>query len=66
MKNHNSRLISLALASTAALLAVGAIGAWLGGAKKLWPALRVLVGGWVAMGITYGFGTLFAHLDHSN
>jgi len=46
--------------STAALAAFGAIGAWLGGAGMVKPAARVLLGGWAAMGITYGAGRLFA------
>ena len=42
------------IASTAALLIFGAVGAWLGGAKRIRAALRVLVGGWLAMGVTFG------------
>ena len=45
IKSHKYRLISLALTSTVALLAFGAIGAWLGGAGKIKPAVRVLLGG---------------------
>lgn len=63
--DHTKRLISLVFASTGALAAFGAIGAWLGGANKLFPAVRVLLGGWAAMGITYGFGRLFALADKS-
>ena len=47
------------IASTAALLMFGAVGAWLGGAKRIRAALRVLIGGWLAMGITFGTGRLF-------
>ncbi len=46
-------------AATAGLLLFGAIGAWLGGASKFKGAMRVLVGGWVAMAITYGIGRVF-------
>ena len=102
------RLLSVLVASTAALIVFGAIGAWLGGAHKvcaaaavhacvpvsllqavcgmqcwawhvgaclcelpghltewLLPCLqlrassRVLVGGWLAMAITFGVGRLF-------
>ncbi len=47
------------IASTVALLMFGAVGAWLGGAKRIRAALRVLIGGWLAMGITFGTGRLF-------
>lgn len=60
--DHTNRLISLAVASTFALISFGAIGAWLGGASKIRPAARVLIGGWLAMGITYGFGAAFASI----
>ena len=63
--DHKNRLISLAVASTFALAAFGAIGAWLGGSDKIRPAVRVLLGGWLAMGITYGFGAAFASIDSS-
>ena len=47
------------VASTVALLMFGAVGAWLGGAKRIRAALRVLIGGWLAMMITFGTGRLF-------
>eukprot|EP00891_Asterochloris_glomerata_P009573 jgi/Astpho2/9573/Aster-03851 len=61
---HNNfwRIVSVALASTGALLVFGAIGAYLGGAKKVRAALRVLVGGWLAFLATYGVGKLFGKL----
>ena len=40
------------------LLALGALGAWLGGAKALWPALRVGFWGALAMAVTAGIGAL--------
>ena len=43
----------------AALALTGTIGALLGGAKPLRPTLRVMVGGAIAMGVTYGIGTAF-------
>ena len=39
-------------------LALGALGAWLGGAKPLWPALRVGFWGAMAMAVTAGIGAL--------
>lgn len=53
------RLASLIVASLVTLSALGATGAALGGAPKWKGALRVLVGGGLAMAITYGIGRLF-------
>lgn len=53
------RIIAVAAAATAALIAFGALGARLGGASMVKGALRVLIGGWLAMGITYGIGYIF-------
>lgn len=53
------RTISVSIASTAMLILFGAVGAYLGGANKFRAGLRVLVGGWIAMAITYGVGQLF-------
>eukprot|EP00270_Netrium_digitus_P002913 TRINITY_DN13302_c0_g1_i2.p1 TRINITY_DN13302_c0_g1~~TRINITY_DN13302_c0_g1_i2.p1 ORF type:complete len:289 (-),score=53.26 TRINITY_DN13302_c0_g1_i2:344-1210(-) len=59
--NSTIRLTTLVLTSTAAFLAFGWLGAWLGGAKAWKACLRSLVGGWAAMLVTYGilraFGT---------
>jgi VIT1/CCC1 family predicted Fe2+/Mn2+ transporter len=53
------RLLSVILSSTLALAVFGAIGAWLGGARRIRASCRVLVGGWLAFAITYGVGRLF-------
>lgn len=53
------RLISVSAAATAALLSFGVISAWLGGAHKIKASLRVLIGGWIAMAVTFGVGKLF-------
>lgn len=53
------RLYAVVAATTAALLAFGGTGAALGGASVVRGALRVLVGGWLAMGLTYAIGTAF-------
>ncbi|MFC0316218.1 VIT family protein [Gordonia phosphorivorans] len=42
-----------------ALALTGTVGALLGGAKPLRPTMRVMIGGALAMGVTYGIGTLF-------
>ncbi|DBB00345.1 TPA: hypothetical protein ACH3X3_011749 [Trebouxia sp. C0006] len=56
---HVMRIVSLVLATTAALTAFGALGAGLGGANMLRGAARVILGGWIALGITYGIGRAF-------
>lgn len=45
--------------TTVGLASFGSLAAYLGGANKLRAAARVLLGGWAAMGITYGVGSLF-------
>eukprot|EP00475_Leptophrys_vorax_P038107 TRINITY_DN6660_c0_g1_i1.p1 TRINITY_DN6660_c0_g1~~TRINITY_DN6660_c0_g1_i1.p1 ORF type:complete len:268 (-),score=77.50 TRINITY_DN6660_c0_g1_i1:794-1597(-) len=55
----NERLISMICFVLAALFASGIIGAHLGGAPKLIAGSRTMVGGAVAMAITYGVGKLF-------
>ncbi|KAK9808900.1 hypothetical protein WJX72_006067 [[Myrmecia] bisecta] len=57
--DSRARLVAVGGASTIALALFGAIGAWLGGAHKCTAATRVLVGGWLAMAITFGVGRLF-------
>uniref|UniRef100_A0A383V272 Uncharacterized protein n=1 Tax=Tetradesmus obliquus TaxID=3088 RepID=A0A383V272_TETOB len=54
------RIISVALVSAAALVLFGGLGASLGGAKVSKGALRVLIGGLIAMGVTYAIGAAFA------
>lgn len=54
------RIIAVLCAATAGLLLFGGSGAALGGAKVWKGALRVLIGGWAAMGLTYGIGAAFA------
>ena len=53
------RSIAVSVASTLALMVFGAVGAWLGGAHRVKAAFRVLLGGWIAFGLTYGVGKLF-------
>jgi VIT1/CCC1 family predicted Fe2+/Mn2+ transporter len=54
-----TRIMAVAAATTVALLAFGALGASLGGASVVKGALRVLIGGWLAMAITFGIGYAF-------
>lgn len=57
--NHAMRIMSLVLATTVALTSFGMLGAWLGGANRFKGAARVVFGGWIALGITYGIGRAF-------
>ncbi|KAL4428681.1 hypothetical protein ABPG77_009787 [Micractinium sp. CCAP 211/92] len=52
----NIRLGVLAGATTAGLCLFGFLGAWLGGANVLRGGTRVVLGGWLALGIVYGIG----------
>jgi len=59
IQSEKMRILSLVLAATAALASFGSLGAGLGGANILKGALRVVAGGWIAMGTTYGIGRAF-------
>lgn len=54
--DHQTRLVCVAAAAAAGLAAFGLLGSAMGGAKLIVGALRVLVGGLLAMAITYGVG----------
>ncbi len=53
------RIISVLICSTFGLLLFGGTGAHLGGATLWRGAARVLAGGWLAMGASYGIGRAF-------
>lgn len=55
-----ARIAAVCVVSAAALLLFGALGAALGGAKVGKGSLRVLVGGCIAMAVTYAIGAAFA------
>jgi len=59
IRDQTLRLVSIFSASTLALLIFGAVGAGLGGASLWKGALRVAVGGWLALSVTWGAGKLF-------
>ena len=61
-----ARLGAVIAATTVGLLIFGFVGAILGGAKIWLGGLRVLLGGWVAMGITYGVGLAFNAANSSS
>ncbi|OMO89401.1 hypothetical protein COLO4_19769 [Corchorus olitorius] len=48
------RIVVIAVVTSIALVALGCLGAHLGGSPVRVSAARVVVGGWIAMGITYG------------
>lgn len=54
-----TRLIAVVVASTLGLALFGFTGAALGGARVMVGAVRVLIGGWLAMAATYGIGYAF-------
>jgi VIT1/CCC1 family predicted Fe2+/Mn2+ transporter len=56
IKDYVARVITIVVVSSLALVAFGATGAILGGAPLLRASLRVLLGGWLAMGVTFGVG----------
>ncbi|KAJ4966950.1 hypothetical protein NE237_018799 [Protea cynaroides] len=58
IKDYKVRLGLVIAVSTLALLVFGAVGAVLGRSSVKKSSLRVLVGGWLAMGITYGLTKL--------
>ncbi|GFZ18274.1 hypothetical protein Acr_27g0000130 [Actinidia rufa] len=52
---HSTRLIVvIVVLSSIAMALFGGIGAYLGGSSVKVSAARVLFGGWITMGITYG------------
>ena len=54
-----ARITAILIATTAGLLIFGTLGAHLGGASMYKGAIRVVLGGWIALGISYGIGTAF-------
>lgn len=51
---HRIRIVGMVVVTTLALLVFGAAGARLGGSPVRVSAIRVLIGGWISMGVTYG------------
>ncbi|TKY69244.1 Vacuolar iron transporter-like 4 [Spatholobus suberectus] len=59
IRNHKIRLVVVAVVASLALLVFGGIGAVLGKTPVTKSCVRVLVGGWMAMTITFGLTKLF-------
>ncbi|KAL2522144.1 vacuolar iron transporter-like protein 1 [Forsythia ovata] len=51
---NNLRVVAIVVASSIALAIFGGTGAHLGGVPVRVSALRVVVGGWISMAVTYG------------
>lgn len=58
LKEHKLRLVVVALAASFALVIFGGVGAVLGRTPVVKSCVRVLVGGWMAMAITFGLTKL--------
>ncbi|XP_073309292.1 vacuolar iron transporter homolog 4-like [Primulina huaijiensis] len=58
IEDHMARLWVVVGATTVALVGFGGVGAVLGRTKVVKSCFRVLVGGWMAMGITFGLTKL--------
>ncbi|XP_059311251.1 vacuolar iron transporter homolog 1-like [Lycium ferocissimum] len=58
VNDYHVRLGVVVGAASLALLGFGALGAYLGKAPLVKSSLRVLIGGWLAMGITFGLTKL--------
>jgi vacuolar iron transporter family protein len=56
---EGGKVIAITVATVIGMVVLGAVGAALGGANKLRGALRVGIGGSIALAITYGVGKLF-------
>jgi VIT1/CCC1 family predicted Fe2+/Mn2+ transporter len=53
------RIICITVVASVGLFLFGVVGAVVGGAPWVKAAFRVLIGGWIAMGGTFGIGRLF-------
>ncbi|KAM0008991.1 putative Ccc1 family protein [Helianthus debilis subsp. tardiflorus] len=58
IKPYKMRILAVVIAVTIALAVFGWLGAALGRAPAVKSTIRVVVGGWMAMGITYGLTSL--------
>jgi vacuolar iron transporter family protein len=59
ISNPTDRLIAIACSTTVGLLVSGLVGSHLGGASLIRGGARVLIGGWLALGVSYGVGKAF-------
>lgn len=59
IREYRLRVAVVVGVSSAALLGFGVLGAYLGRAPYMKSCFRVLIGGWIAMAITFGFSKSF-------
>ncbi|KAF7017543.1 unnamed protein product [Triticum aestivum] len=64
VRTYGARVGAVCAATTVGLAGFGAAGGYLGGASVARSGFRVLLGGWVAMAVTYGVLWLFAKVSH--
>ncbi|XP_008799163.2 vacuolar iron transporter homolog 2-like [Phoenix dactylifera] len=53
ISHYSTRVLVLVIATSVALAGSGGLGAYLGGSQVRSSATRVLIGGWLSMGVTY-------------
>lgn len=58
IRDHKVRMAVVAAVASLALMVFGVVGALLGGTPVVKSSIRVLVGGWMAMAITFGLTKL--------
>ncbi|XVF67148.1 hypothetical protein PTKIN_Ptkin10aG0097400 [Pterospermum kingtungense] len=58
IRDHKARMAVVAAVASMALMVFGVVGALLGGTPVVKSSIRVLVGGWMAMAITFGLTKL--------
>ncbi|XP_022749100.1 vacuolar iron transporter homolog 2-like [Durio zibethinus] len=58
IREHKVRMAVVVVVASVALMVFGVVGALLGGTPVVKPSARVLVGGWMAMAITFGLTKL--------
>lgn len=61
LSENKARIVVLPLVTSIALVLFGGTGAYLGGSPLRTSAVRLLIGGWIAMAITYGLLKPFDH-----
>ncbi|KAK7328210.1 hypothetical protein VNO77_22312 [Canavalia gladiata] len=59
IRSHKTRLAVVAAVASLALLVFGGVGAVLGKTPVIKSSVRILIGGWMAMAITFGLTKLF-------
>ena len=58
-ERHHASSLTILCVLIRLFLSSGVLGGYLGGASVVKGALRVVIGGWLALGISYGIGAAF-------